>query len=434
MVLDYLTKTTGVLGMNARNQKYIRPSGFKRAVRIIDNKLRTKRILKRAGIPTPGTIAIIRSRRDLYAFDWGTLAPGFTLKPNRGHGGEGILIVYGRKKGEERSWVKADRSRVTSKDLEAHILNILDGYYSLSNLPDIAFFEERVKNVRQLKPYTYKGVPDVRIIVYNKVPVMAQLRLPTRETDGKANLHLGAIGVGIDIAKGETTNAIHHDKLIVYVPGTRLLLRGMHIPHWNRVLELAAESQIATEIGFLGVDIAIDREKGPLVLELNTRPGLSIQLANLAPLRDRLERVRGLRIKTAKRGVRVARELFGEEEEELPEKLILGVNEKIVLVGPEGIRHETIAKMDTGAYRTSIARDLAETLGTREVLRYKTVKSSFGKEERPIIELSFILAGKTISTEAFIADRGDMKRDVIMGRRDLKDFLVDPSKNILLGR
>jgi len=38
---------------------------------------------------------------------------------------------------------------------------------------------------------------------------MGELRLPTKDSSGKANLHLGGIGVGIDMGTGVTTTAIH---------------------------------------------------------------------------------------------------------------------------------------------------------------------------------------------------------------------------------
>ena len=109
------------------------------------------------------------------------------------------------------------------EDLKTHVQNILDGSFSLSGIPDIAFFEERLKLLKLFKPYSYKGIPDIRIIVYNKVPVMAMLRLPTRESDGKANLQQGAIGAGIDMATGVTTTAVFgKGKIIEYIPKTRL--------------------------------------------------------------------------------------------------------------------------------------------------------------------------------------------------------------------
>ena len=121
---------------------------------------------------------------------------------------------------------------------------------------------------------------------------MAMLRFPTKSSDGKANLQQGAIGVGIDLATGTTTTAVlGKNKIIEYVPGTRLLLSGIKIPYWNDILKLAVRAQEISGLGFLGADIAIDKSHGPvMVIELNARPGLSIQIANLAGLKERLKK------------------------------------------------------------------------------------------------------------------------------------------------
>jgi len=433
---NYLKRSKYVLGLNARNLDYLRPSNSLRAIRIADNKLLAKKVLRKAGLPILQTYSIIHSLKELKEFDWSSLPSAFTLKPNRGLGGEGILVIYGRKKKPPYPWIKVDKSQIQIKDLEEHILNILEGTYSLTNLPDAAFFEERLKLLKLFKPYIYKGIPDIRIIVYNFVPVMAELRLPTKSSEGRANLHLGAIGVGIDLGTGVTTTAIYRDRLIEYVPGTRLLLRGIQIPQWKEILKLAIEAQKTSAIGFLGVDIAIDREKGPVIVELNARPGLSIQIANLSPLGDRLKRVKGLKILTVAKGVKIAQDLFGgeieEELEEISGRKVIGINEPIEIIDGQGNKYPTIAKIDTGAYRTCFCSNLAEQLGLKNIIRHKKVRSALGVQERPIIEFSFILDKRLVTTEAFMADRSEMKYDIIVGRKDLKRFLVDPAKNVLM--
>jgi len=435
-MLAFLKKSRYILGLNARNLSYLRPSNSLRAIRIADNKLLAKKNLKRAGLPVLQTYSIIRRRNELKEFDWASLPPTFALKPNRGLGGEGILIVYGRKKKFPYPWVKADKKEVQIKDLENHILNTLEGTFSLTGLPDVAFFEERIKLLKLLKPYAYRGIPDIRIVVYNLIPIMAEMRLPTKESGGKANLHLGGIGVGIDLGTGITTTAIQRDRLIEYNPGTRLLLRGLQIPEWKEVLRLAIQAQQVTKIGFLGVDIAIDREKGPIIVELNARAGLSIQIANLASLGDRLQRVKGLKIKTITKGVKIAQDLFGgeieEELEEISGRKVIGINEPIEILDAEGNRHPTMAKIDTGAYRTTICSSLAEQLGLNQLISHKKVRGALGVEERPIINFSFILDKRLVETEAFVADRREMKYDIIIGRKDLKRFLVDPAKNVFM--
>ncbi|MBU1136924.1 RimK/LysX family protein, partial [Patescibacteria group bacterium] len=317
-----------------------------------------------------------------------------------------------------------------------HIKSILEGTYSLTGLPDVAFFEERVKLLKLLKPYSFRGIPDIRIIVYNSVPIMAEMRLPTEESEGKANLHLGGIGVGIDLGTGITTSSIQRDRLIEYVPKKRLPLRGIQIPDWPEVLRMAVYAQQATRIGFLGIDIAIDRDKGPVILELNVRPGLAIQIANQSPLKDRLQRIKGLKVKTISKGVKIGQDLFGGEIEEELEGIsgrrVIGINEPIEILDANRNRRPTMAKIDTGAYRSTICKNLAEKLGLNKVIGRKKVRGALGIEERPIINLSFVMDKRLVSTEAFIADRSEMKYDIIVGRKDLKRFLVDPAKNVFM--
>ena len=435
-MLNFLKKSEYVLGLNARNLSYLRPSNSRRALRIADNKLLAKRILSKAGLPVLETYGVISSYDDLKNFDWNNLPPTFVLKPNRGLGGEGIVIVYGRREKEPRPWVKANRKMVSIEDLRDHIRNILEGIYSLTGLPDAAFFEERVKLLKLLKPYSFRGIPDIRIIVYNSVPIIAEMRLPTEESGGKANLHLGGIGVGIDMGTGITTCSIQRDRLIEYVPGKRVPLRGIQIPDWQEVLRMAVYAQQATRIGFLGIDIAIDRDKGPVILELNVRPGLAIQIANQSPLKDRLQRIKGLKIKTISKGVKIAQDLFGGEIEEELEGIsgrrVIGINEPIEILDANRNRHLTMAKIDTGAYRSTVCKNLAEKLGLDKVIGRKKVKGALGAEERPIINLSFVMDKHLVSTETFIADRSEMKYDIIVGRKDLKRFLVDPAKNVFM--
>lgn len=438
-IFTILKNRGDILGMNARNLHYIRPYNKIRSIKLVDNKLRLKNKLRKGGLPLLQTYAIIKSREELENFNWESLPTSFVLKPNQGFGGEGILLTYGELKRSNpessRVWVKADRGRITIEDLKNHIANILDGGFSRTNIPDIAFFEERVKILKLFKPLSFRGIPDIRIIVFNKVPVMAMLRIPTRESGGRANLHQGGIGVGIDISSGITTSAILHDRPVDYVPNTRLILSGVKISEWKRILDIAIEAQIISGLGFAGVDIAIDRDKGPVIFEINARPGLSIQLANRAPLKERLERLKNLKVSSKARGIKLAQNLFGgeveEEIEEISGKQVIGINEQVTLFDTRKEKYQIMGKVDTGAYRTTIEKEVAKKLNLdKSVIKYKKVRAALGYEERPIITLSFILSGTLIDSEVFIADRAQMKYNMIIGRRDLKRFLVDPAKNV----
>jgi len=137
--------------------------------------------------------------------------------------------------------------------------------------------------------FSFKGVSDIRVIQYHGYPVMAMKRLSTKESDGKANLHQGAVGQGIDIATGGTMKAVQHGQPVTHHPDTGKDLSELNIPHWNELLCLASSCHEVTELGYLGADIVLDRLKGPLLLELNARPGLAIQIANGVGLDTRLQ-------------------------------------------------------------------------------------------------------------------------------------------------
>ncbi len=472
-MFEFFKKSQGFLGMNSRNLEYIRPNNRKRGMEIADSKLLCKRILKKNNLGVSTLIAKIKNYEELDQFDFSTLPDSFALKPNRGFGGEGIIVVYARKKlarnttdeNKNNVWIKANGSTITAEDLKSHIRNIIDGSFSLSSVPDIAFFEERLKLLKLFKPYSYKGIPDIRIIIFNRVPVMAMLRLPTRASDGKANLQQGAIGVGIDLATGTTTTAIlGKGHLIEYIPGTRLALSGIKIPYWKNILRMSIDAQSVSHLGFLGADIAIDRDRGPVILELNARPGLSIQLANSSGLKERLKRISGLKIKTTERGMRVGMNLFGgeieEEIEEISGKRVIGSVEKIKLIGKDGREIEVEAKIDTGADSTSIDIELAkqlgfgdalktfeEKVGGRDVLtelskeeREKLfssipdladtvpIKSSHGYSYRPIVLTTLIIDSIPIPAKVSCIDRSHLSYPVIIGRKHLRKFLIDINK------
>lgn len=455
-----------LLGMNARNLRFIRPNNPKQAIRIADDKLVSKKILKKGGIPVPKLIAKVRNYEDLDNFNWNKLPNSFALKPTRGFGGEGIIVVYGKKKNRPDAWIKADGSIITIEDFRNHIRNILDGSFSLSGVPDTAFFEERLRLLKLFKPYSFKGIPDIRVIVYNKVPVMAMLRLPTRESGGKANLQQGAVGVGIDLASGVTTTAVQgkKSKIIDTIPNSRLSVSGLRIPFWREILELAVKTQEISGLGFLGADVAIDKERGPVFLEVNARAGLSIQVANQAGLQERMERVEGLKIKTIKRGVNVGMDLFGgeieEEVEDISGQRVIGSVERVKLIGRMEREVEVEAKIDTGAGWSSIDLDLAKQLGFEKTVEayenlnvnYSDIKnldkkerwnifkniphiestvvvhSSHGTTYRPMVKIKMVMDRRVIYSKVTIINRAHLKYPIIIGKRNLGKFLIDVNK------
>lgn len=415
-----------VLGMNARNFLYIRAFNKRKYKLIADDKLQTKQRLISDGVATPALLAKFRNLNDVRAFDWGTLPKSFVLKPSHGYGGQGIIVVD---KWDGEKGLDSRKRTVTGVDLESEIFNTLDGAHSLNNLPDTAFIEERVHVHSFFKKYTTNGVPDIRVIVCNSIPVMAMLRLPTISSDGKANLHLGAVGIGIDMRTGITTYGVSKDHQVVYIPGKSIKVHGIKIPDWQKILEVATQAQVTSKLGFVGVDIVLDQTQGPLVLEINARPGLAIQIANQQSLRTRLERVANLPIKSVAEGVALAQKLFADESllsVEVSDR-VLGVIEKVTIYG-EKKRKTVRAKIDTGAYRTSLDVDLVRELDLDHHHKMVSVRSGSGRQRRRTVRLNFKLKNKEINTIATYTERSHLRFPIIIGRKDIKDFLVDPAK------
>jgi len=280
-------RDAGVLGMNRRNAQFIMRSNPRSLFPLVDDKLKTKQLADTHQIPTPRLYHVIEHHGDIPTLEK-VLGrhQDFAIKPARGAGGSGIVLVKERTAG---GFVKQNGQLVPMRDLSYHISDILSGIYSLEGLEDRAFIEGLVHPDTVFDAVTYCGVPDVRIIVYRGVPAMSMVRLPTRASDGKANLHRGAIGVGIDMAGGTTLAGVHRSGVVTHHPDTHKPVTGIRVPHWEEMLVIAAKAVDMTGLNYLGVDLVIDQEQGPLLLELNARPGLQIQIANRAGLFSRLD-------------------------------------------------------------------------------------------------------------------------------------------------
>ncbi len=276
---------TDVMGMNNRNRDMVFDHNPRNLFTHM-SKDRMKTTMHQLDIPTPRSYAIIQKKKEIPdAMTKLKDLESFVIKPSRGLGGEGIWVVD---RTGPRSYRVGER-KVDDDELHAHIVDIIDGGFT-SEWEDVAIIEEKVVTDRRLKPYYSSGVPDIRVIVFEGFPVMAMTRLPTEESHGAANLHKGAIGMGLRIHDGRGLNPYWrgHGGHVDDHPDTGTRLTDLKVPNWGSILRTACLAQAASRLGYVGVDIVLDR-KGPLVLEVNKRPGLEIQNTNLGGL---LRRVR----------------------------------------------------------------------------------------------------------------------------------------------
>lgn len=287
-----LLKKAGLLGLNCRNGDFILQYNHRRFYPLVDDKVLCKQRLLQQGLPVPDLIGVISLMHETKHFNeiLGDHTE-FVIKPAHGSGGDGIMVITGR---QGDYFIDSDGKMVEQDTLEHHLTNVIGGLYSLGGQTDVAMIETLVHFDPAFSRLTYHGVPDIRVIVYKGYPVMAMSRLPTRRSHGKANLHQGAIGVGIDLATGETMGGVSGNSAVAEHPDTGAPIAGFRVPDWDKILHMSARCYEAVELGYLGADIVLDRDLGPLILELNARPGLNIQLANRTGLRHRLAAVDAL--------------------------------------------------------------------------------------------------------------------------------------------
>jgi alpha-L-glutamate ligase-like protein len=438
-------KIRDVLGLNSRNHLYTSVYNARSGKVIANSKLLTKKTLRAAKVRVPQTYAIIKSMEALENFDFLTLPADFVVKPNNGLGGQGIVVIEGQ--GEfAGEWIDSQGAVWLASDLKLHMADILAGRYSMDDVSDIAYIEERVRVHPVFEKYSYHGTPDIRVIVFNKVPVMSYVRLPTEESGGRANLFQGAAAVGIDIATGITTYGVHHAKPTEFFPGTRRKLSNIRIPQWEEILETAIAATEAIGLGYMASDIVLqpiyseetkkeNHEKAlevsavPMILEVNAQPGLKIQIANRAGLKERLARLKGLKIVSSRHGIRVAQALFADPK--LAEKGLgrksVGRYEEVELVGLNGEREIVNAKIDTGADISSLDITVAERLGLMSednILYESNFYNSLGKKKRKVVGVTYYLAGRKVKSRISITDRSKVSTKMLVGWLDLKNFAV----------
>lgn len=420
-------KPSHILGMNSRyyytklNSPESRQYGF--------SKLKTKELLLSQNIPTAQIYLVINQLNELEQIDWQSLPTPFVIKPASGSAGKGIILIKRRLK-KQPAWQDFQGNKISDEELQLHLTNILTGEYNTWGSNYQAIVEEFVPAHHTLARLAYGGAPDVRVIVFNSVPVMAMARIPTKESGGKANLELGAIGLGIDMATGITTHATFgKKKVITHLPQYKnRKVSGIRIPFWRKILLTAVKAADVAGYTFMGADLFIHPEKGPMVVELNGFPGLSIQIVNRAGLKRRLERIRDIYVRDAEHGVKIAQALFAErlpDRFKADEGLIIVPNKLTIEVRDDRReKHQVKAMADTGRFRSAISRNLAKELGLADyddlLWQQKTLEGNL-----PVVEVDFYLKGKLIKTAMVLSKKLDRKRHKIeIGRRDLKGFLI----------
>lgn len=323
----------GILGLNARNLNYIKQFNPRKSIRLADNKFKTKEFLDERGLPVPRTLALINNRSQLLQFDFGSLhSDHFVIKPNKGSRWRGIFVTTLIRTDETTPTVESSMGFIDKilyrgisffpylfkvgdtvmNDLEfkKKLIGILDGQYSLQNSSDTILVEEKLEPGEGFEKFCEWGLADIRVIVFNLVPVVAMVRVPTKYSWGKANLSQGGIGLGIEVGTGIIRSMQFKGELYDReFPAEFAHYKGKKMPFWDDILSYSSRIQYFINIGYLALDRVIT-DKGPKLLEVNARAGLEVQKITQTTLGNILNKIEDLSIRTPEKWIEIAKTLF----------------------------------------------------------------------------------------------------------------------------
>lgn len=408
-------KDYGILGQNARNLNYIKWYNDSIAKKLADSKLSTKSFLEKKGISVVPTIQIIKKYEQISEEFFDSLIPPFVIKPNNGYGGKGIIVID--RIDSVWNFISNSKEVYSRKRLHHHLKEIIDWFFSLSWLRDKVIIEKKIVLDHEIDLLWKYWLPDIRVIVFNMVPVIAMMRVPTEKSDGKANLHAGASWVWIDIATGRLTNITMKSKIVKSIPWIGDV-RGIILPKWDEILALAVKVQKVTGLGYLGCDVVLDETIGPLLLEMNARAWLEVQVANLAPLKNRLKRIEGVFVNSVEKGVRIGKDLFWwalELNVRGNDRKVIGEREFISFTYNEKV-HQYLSYIKINQEESYIDEDFIKNV----------LKINDEVIEKWILKMQINIAGEKKTVKFIIKNLGGI--NIILGNFVLKGYLYDPFK------
>ncbi len=271
-----------ILGINQRNAELVYKFNQRKDYKLADDKVLTKTILHKNDIACAETYGVIEKIGGIAA-GWEAVKHHsvMAIKPANGSGGGGIKIL---RKNEFGQWMSSGRV-ISIEEIYKHFADIIMGIYSLGG-------KDRVLIERCIEPHPFfheiypAGVPDFRVILLNDIPILSMLRVPTDQSDGKANLHQGGMGIGIDMDNGCLAQGCIGSDFYDLHPDTGSQITGKKIPYWEELLQLSIDTSKAFPLNYLGIDIVLDKHEGPMIMEINVRPGLGIQSVNKTGIKE----------------------------------------------------------------------------------------------------------------------------------------------------
>lgn len=335
-----------ILWINKRNNTYIKEFNPQKGIRLANNKNQTKKFLIQRGIPVPQTLFHFKSRQSWLSFNFNDFHnPTFVIKPNKGSKWTWIFVIKewrkssinnnkDNKKNSNLSkiinWINVLFQReekildswyefliwntwITEQELKKEVVGIFDGKYSSTNRADTIILEDRLIPWPWFEEFCEYGLADMRVILFNLVPIIAMLRMPTKESWGKANLAQWGIGLWLDIVTGKITSLYRRwQSYTNEFPSEWKHFKNKKIPYWQEIIQYSANAQYFVNIWYLWMDRVITK-KWPKLLEINARAGLEIQNITGKPLLSIMKKIEDIDVTTPNKWIEISKSLFSDE-------------------------------------------------------------------------------------------------------------------------
>lgn len=446
----------GILWMNARNLNYIKRFNPKKSIRLADNKIKTKIFLSERGIPVPQTYGIIKNRKQLYDFDFSNFPKkDFVVKPNKWSKWQWIFItkflweletinqfdnsdksnffwlwkyidIYNKFFEKRFGWLHTSNNfykvwweQIDDNTFRRYLLDIIDGKHSLTMWNDTILIEEKLIPWQWFKRFCEHGLADIRVIVFNLVPVAAMVRIPTEKSWWKANLAQWWIAMWIEVWTWKIFSFFENRNLYTKsFPEKYWDYLWYKIPFWNDILAYSSEIQYFVNLWYLALDWVITDE-WPKLLEINARAWLEVQNVCALNLKQRLNKVSWLRIIDPEKWVEIAKTLFSSVKSEINVWKILFLNQygKLILKTADDEEIiDLIVEVDVNRQKSYISTELFE--------KYNKAKQNWK------IVLNLPETDLTIKTFELISSEKIKWYKIILWKDVVSEYYIKPTNKV----